>query len=97
MIGELEYEDMFQSKEKGLNLEIIRVISLIFYARFLIIMHHPYQFTGKQVEQSSDNRCVLRRTARVLVFESSFKLAYCLIPDAIWFDFGLFLRNSTRV
>ena len=59
MIGELEYEDMFQSKEKGLNLEIIRVISLIFYARFLIIMHHPYQFTGKQVEQSSDNRCVL--------------------------------------
>ena len=27
----------------------------------------------KQVEQSSDNRCVLWRTARVLVFESSFK------------------------
>ena len=26
----------------------------------------------KQVEQSSDNRCVLLRTARVLVFESSF-------------------------
>ena len=27
----------------------------------------------KQVEQSSDNRCVLWRTARELVFESSFK------------------------
>ena len=27
----------------------------------------------EQVEQSSDNRCVLWRTARVLVFESSFK------------------------
>ena len=27
----------------------------------------------KQVEQSSDNRCVLWRTARVLVFKSSFK------------------------
>jgi len=38
MIGELEYEDMFQSEEKGLNLEKIRVISLIFYALFLIIM-----------------------------------------------------------
>ena len=27
----------------------------------------------KQVEQSSDNRCVLWQTTRVLVFESSFK------------------------
>ena len=29
--------------------------------------------TQKQVEQSSDNRCVLWQTACVLVFESSFK------------------------
>ena len=39
----------------------------------------------KQVEQSSDNRCVLWRTACVLAFESSFKwhtflflMLYCL-------------------
>ena len=26
-----------------------------------------------------------------------FRMAYCLIPDAILFEFGPFLRNSTRV
>ena len=45
--------------------------------------------TRKQVEQSSDNRCVLWRTARVLVFESSFK----------WHTFSflmLFCSNSAH-
>ena len=37
------------------------------------ISQEPEQDNGEQVEQSSDNRCVLWRTARVLVFESSFK------------------------
>ena len=31
------------------------------------------KYFNKQVEQSSDNRCVLWRSARVPVFESSFK------------------------
>ena len=36
-----------------------------------LIYHHGIVY--EQVEQSSDNRCVLWRTARVLVFEKSFK------------------------
>ena len=44
------------------------------------ILRHVLQATaddGKQVEQSSDNRCVLWWTARVLVFELSFKWHTC--------------------
>ena len=50
----------------------------------------------KQVVQSSDNRCILANCPRTRLW-IVFQMAYFLIPDAILFEFGPFLGNSTRV
>ena len=53
-------------------------------------------FVSEHVEQSSDNRCVLANCPRTCLW-IIFQMACFLIPDAILFEFGLFLGNSTRV
>ena len=50
----------------------------------------------KQVEQSSDNRCVLANCPRTGLW-IVFQMPYFHVPDAILFKFGPFLGNSTRV
>ena len=62
---------------------------------FVMILNKGKEEEKKeQVEQSSDNRCVLWRTARVLVYESSFEwhtflflMPFCSIL-ALWSKMG---------
>ena len=56
-----------QQSEQGGASEWVSVCS------FIIWLPVPLWSKIEQVEQSSDNRCVLWRTARVLVFKSSFE------------------------
>ena len=58
--------------------------------------HLKLSVSWKQVEQSSDNRCVLANCARICLW-IVFQMAYFLIPDATLFELGPFLGNSTRV
>ena len=82
-------------------------INILHYGKNYITIRAAHRRTKKdlsccslsalsQVEQSTDNKCVLAnclRTCLLIVFQ----MAYFLIPDAILFEFGPFLGNLTRV
>ena len=82
----------FSPDEDGCHLSKICVSMHFSYC----LPSFKYRTTDKQVEQSSDNRCILANCSRTCLW-IVFKIANDLIPDAILFNFGPFLKNSTRV
>ena len=76
--------------------KIVRIIVYLWQWHYNAVLNEAKEINAKQVEQSSDNRCVLANCPRTCLF-IVFQIAYFLIPDVILFQFGPFLGNSTRV